>query len=243
MTSEHVSARPADGGPAVPVAPARALGWVTAPEWAVGAAPAVDRAPHRTLESPHTPELPHTPVDENLIDVAADLRPGKALDLGCGSGQNAIWLAERGWVVTAVDFSTTALAEAHAAATTAGVTIVWELADITAWRPTSRYDLVVSTFALPPRGMGRSRMLETAAAAVAPGGSILVSEFDVALAREGRMAERHLISTEEVERHLGGFRINRSRTRLARRPHGYEEIVVPVATVVATRRTDLRSPW
>jgi 2-polyprenyl-3-methyl-5-hydroxy-6-metoxy-1,4-benzoquinol methylase len=243
MTSEHVSARPSERGPAVPVAPARALGWVTAPEWATGAAAASDWAAQRTPESPQTPELPHTPVDENLIDVAADLLPGKALDLGCGRGQNAIWLAQRGWVVTAVDISATALTEARAAATAAGVSIVWELADITAWRPVSRYDLVVSTFALPPRGMGRSRMLETAAAAVAPGGSILVSEFDVALAREGRMAEKHLVAAEEVERHLDGFRINRSRTRLARRPHGYEEIVVPVATVVATRRTDLRSPW
>ena len=197
----------------------------------------MDRAPRTSLEPPHTS------VDEDLIDVATDMAPGKALDLGCGSGQNAIWLAQRGWVVTAVDLSTTALAEARAAADAAGVTVVWELADITAWRPVSRYDLVVSTFALPPRGMGRSRMLEMAAAAVAPEGAILVSEFDVALAREGRMAEKHLVSTEEVERHLDGFRVNRSRTRLARRPHGYDEIVVPVATVVATRRSDLRSPW
>ena len=201
MTSEHVPARPSERGLASPAAPARALGWVTAPEWTAPAVSAVDRAP---LASP---EPPRAPVDEGLIEVAADLPPGKALDLGCGSGQNAIWLAERGWVVTAVDLSAGALAEARSAAAAAGVTIVWELADITAWRPVSRYDLVVSTFALPPRGMGRSRMLEMAAAAVAPGGSILVSEFDVALAREGRMAEKHLVSTEEVERHLDGFRV------------------------------------
>ncbi len=237
MTSEHVPARPSERGLASPVAPARALGWVTAPEWTASAASTIERAPLATLETPRTP------VDEGLIEVAADLPPGKALDLGCGSGQNAIWLAERGWVVTAVDLSAGALAEARGTAAATGVTIVWELADITAWLPASRYDLVVSTFALPPRGMGRGRMLDMAAAAVAPGGSILVSEFDVALAREGRMAEKYLVSTEEVERHLDGFRVNRSRTRLARHRHGYEEIVVPVATVVATRRTDLRSPW
>ena len=237
MTSEHVSVRASERGLASPTAPSPTLGWMTAPEWTAPAGAMIDRAPRTSLEPPHTS------VDEDLIDVAADLAPGKALDLGCGSGQNAIWLAQRGWVVTAVDLSATALAEARAAADAAGVTVVWELADITAWRPVSRYDLVVSTFALPPRGMGRSRMLEMAAAAVAPEGAILVSEFDVALAREGRMAEKHLVSTEEVERHLDGFRVNRSRTRLARRPHGYEEIVVPVATVVATRRTDLRSPW
>lgn len=188
-------------------------------------------------------EPPDTPVDEDLIEIAADLPPGKALDLGCGEGQNARWLARRGWVVTAVDVAAGSLAEAREAAAAAGLTIVFVGADMASWRPVSRYDLVISTFALPPRGMGRSRMLEMAAMAVAPGGRILVRELDVALAREGRMAERYLVSTEEIERHLDGFRVDRSRTRLASRRHGFEEIVVPVATVAATRRTDLRSPY
>ena len=47
------------------------------------------------------------------------------------------------------------------------------MTDLATWTPRSRYDLVFCTFALPARGMGRSRMLETAAAAVAPGGTIL----------------------------------------------------------------------
>jgi 2-polyprenyl-3-methyl-5-hydroxy-6-metoxy-1,4-benzoquinol methylase len=186
-------------------------------------------------------EQRRTPVDENLIEIVADMSPGKALDLGCGEGQNALWLAQRGWVVTAVDMAPDVLAEAREAAAAAGLTIIFVLADMVSWRPASRYDLVICTFSLPPRGMGRSRMLEMAATAVAPGGRILVSELDVALAREGRMAERYLVSTEEIERHLDGFRVDRSRTRLASRRHGFEEIVVPVATVAATRRTDLRS--
>lgn len=201
-----------------------------APDWA-----APDWAALATL----APARP--PVDEDVIAIATDLTPGKALDLGCGSGQNSIWLAQRGWVVTAVDISPGAIAEARDAAAEAAVTVVFDVVDITQWRPASRFDLVISTFALPARGMGRSRMLDMTAAAVAPGGSILLTEFDVSLGKEGWMAEKYLVSTEELERHLDGFRVNRSRTRMARHRHGYEERVLPVANVIATRRTDLRS--
>jgi len=188
-----------------------------------------------------TLQRPRTPVDDVLMAVAADLPPGKALDLGCGEGQNSVWLAQRGWLVTAVDVSPGTVTEARDAAAEADAAIVFEVADVTAWRPASRFDLVISTFALPARGMGRGRMLDMAAAAVAPGGTILVREFDIALAREGRMAEKYLVSLEELERHLDGFRVTRADTRVTRHRHGYEELVLPVATVIANRRTDLRS--
>ena len=55
------------------------------------------------------------------------------------------------------------------------------------------------------------------------------------------MAEKHLVSREELERHLDGFRVHRSVTRSARHRHGYDERFLPVASVVATRRTDLRT--
>jgi SAM-dependent methyltransferase len=230
MTTEHLPAR--HFGHVAPVAD-----WVGSAAAGQASPSSLDWAPLTTIESPRPP------IDETLIEVASDLNPGKALDLGCGSGQNAVWLAQRGWVVTAVDISPGAITEAKGSAAAAGVSIAFDVADITSWRPASRFDLVICTFAVPARGMGRSRVLEMAASAVAPGGAILVTELDVALARDGRMAEKHLVSTEEIERHLDGFRVERSRTRLARRPHGYEEIVLPVATVVATRRTDLRSPY
>jgi 2-polyprenyl-3-methyl-5-hydroxy-6-metoxy-1,4-benzoquinol methylase len=189
------------------------------------------------------PERPRPAVNEGLIEVAADMQPGKALDLGCGEGQNSIWLAQRGWIVTAVDTSANVIDEARDMATASGVdrTIVFEVADIGEWRPASRYDLVFCTFALPARGMGRSRMLDMAAAAVAPGGTILLTEFDISLHREGWMAEKYLVSIDELERHLSGFRVDRSSVRLARHRHGFEERVLPVARVIATRRTDLRT--
>jgi SAM-dependent methyltransferase len=181
------------------------------------------------------------PVDEDVVSIAADLPPGKALDLGCGSGQDCVWLAQRGWDVTAVDVSSGDIAEARRAAAEAGVSVAFHVDDPTTWQPPSRFDLVIVTFSLPARGMGRSRMLDMAAAAVAPGGTILITEFDVSLAREGWMAEKYLISTDELERHLDGFRVHRSATRMARHRHGYEDRILPVANVVASRRTDLRT--
>ena len=188
-------------------------------------------------------DRPRTPVNESLIELASSMAPGKALDLGGGEGQNAIWLAERGWIVNAVDMSPGAIAEARDRAVVAGVesTIVFHVADIATWTPASRYDLVFCTFALPARGMGRSRMLEMAAAAVAPEGTIMLTEFDASLRRDGWMAEKYLVSVDELERHLGGFRVEQAGVRKARHRHGYEERVLPVAHVVATRRTDLRT--
>jgi len=214
--------------------PAHASDWATptatsTPDWGSVAAP----------------ERARTPVNEDLLEMTSEMAPGKALDLGCGEGQNSIWLAQRGWVVNAVDMSPSAIGEASDLATQAGVdrTIVFGVADISEWRPVSRYDLVFCTFALPARGMGRSRMLEMAAAAVAPGGTILLTEFDISLRREGWMAEKYLVSVEELERHLAGFRIDRSAVRNTRHRHGYEERVLPVANVIATRRTDLRTSF
>jgi SAM-dependent methyltransferase len=214
--------------------PAHASDWATPP-----AAPTPAWAPAPVFERPRTP------VDEGLIEVASAMAPGKALDLGCGEGQNAIWLAERGWIVNAVDTSAGAIGEARDHAAAAGVdrTIVFSVADLATWAPVSRYDLVYCTFALPARGMGRSRTLETLAAAVAPGGTILITEFDASLRRDGWMAEKYLVSVEELERHLGGFRVDHAGVRRARHRHGYEERVLPVANVIATRRVDLRNSF
>lgn len=187
-------------------------------------------------------EQPRTPIDDDLIDLASGMAPGKALDLGCGEGQNSIWLAQRGWIVNAVDPSPAAIAAARelAAAGAVDTTARFEVADLADWRPTSRYDLVSCVLAIPARGRGRSRMLEMAAAAVAPGGTILLTELDISLRREG-MPEKYLVSVDELERYLGGFRIERSGVRMVRHRHGYEERRLPAANVIATRRTDLRT--
>ncbi|KJQ55559.1 SAM-dependent methyltransferase [Microbacterium sp. SA39] len=108
-------------------------------------------------------------------EVAA-LTPGTALELGCGEGGDALWLAAHGWSVTAIDISTTALAVGAAEAERKGLAdrIAWVHADLSTWRPTSSFDLVASAFLHSPVELPREEVLRRAASAVAPGGRLLV---------------------------------------------------------------------
>lgn len=106
----------------------------------------------------------------------AGLRPGTALDLGSGEGGDALWLATRGWAVTAIDISANALAIAREKATLRGLTgrIDWVQADLATWHPTRRYDLVTAAFLHSPVELPREQVLRRAATAVAPGGRLLI---------------------------------------------------------------------
>lgn len=111
-----------------------------------------------------------------LVAEVAGLTPGTALDAGCGEGADAIWLASRGWQVTAVDFAPTALRRAreHAATLGAGITsrIDWVEADLTSWTPPEEQFDLVSAHYVHPAGP-REVLLRGLAAAVAPGGTLL----------------------------------------------------------------------
>jgi SAM-dependent methyltransferase len=108
----------------------------------------------------------------HLVDQTSDLVPGTALDVGCGEGADAVWLAEHGWRVTAVDIATVALERAAANAGT--LPIEWRQADLIGWDPApGRYDLISAQYVhLPPEP--RDTLFRRLAAAVTPGGTLLV---------------------------------------------------------------------
>jgi thioredoxin reductase/protein-L-isoaspartate O-methyltransferase len=113
-----------------------------------------------------------------LIAEAAGLAPGRALDVGCGEGADTVWLAERGWRVTAADISVTALQRAAAHAAAAGPEVAsrieWTHADLRGQAPAEgAYDLVSSQFMHLP-GEARRELFARLAAAVAPGGTLLI---------------------------------------------------------------------
>ncbi len=123
----------------------------------------------------------------------ADLAPGKALDAGCGEGADAIWLARRGWTVTAVDVSAVALERAASAGEAAGGEvarrITWRREDLLTWVPEpERYDLVSAQFMhFPPAELAAFHA--GLAAAVRPGGTLLLIAHhpdDVHAMRKGR---------------------------------------------------------
>jgi SAM-dependent methyltransferase len=114
--------------------------------------------------------------NRQLVVEATDLPPGRALDAGSGEGGDALWLAERGWHVTAVDFSTVALERAAAQADARGLgdRIEWRHADLGTWLPPEGgFDLVTAHY-LHATWVDRPEMFRRLAAAVAPGGTLLV---------------------------------------------------------------------
>jgi SAM-dependent methyltransferase len=109
-----------------------------------------------------------------LVEQAGDLPPGDALDVGCGEGADAVWLAERGWWVTAVDLSQVALDRAAANAGAAGERVTWQQVDARVWSPPAdSFDLVTAHFVHLP-GEHADDLHRRLAAAVRPGGSLLL---------------------------------------------------------------------
>ncbi len=115
-------------------------------------------------------------VNVQLAAVAADLTPGRALDLGCGEGGDAVWLAERGWHVVAVDVSETALARAAKEADARGVLerIDFQQHDLTDSFPDGAFELVSAQFLHSTVRLERTQILRNAARAVVPGGLLVI---------------------------------------------------------------------
>jgi 2-polyprenyl-3-methyl-5-hydroxy-6-metoxy-1,4-benzoquinol methylase len=123
-------------------------------------------------------DVARRPPNAHLTAEARGLRPGLALDAGCGHGSDTLWLAAHGWQVTAVDFSTAALAHARSTAEAAGAEVTgrvdWVEADLTSWAPQpGHYDLVACLY-VHVAGSVVGEMVRRMAAGVAPGGTLLL---------------------------------------------------------------------
>ncbi|MCG2623174.1 methyltransferase domain-containing protein [Arthrobacter sp. I2-34] len=110
----------------------------------------------------------------HLLQEVSDLTPGTAIDAGCGAGAEAIWLAARGWQVTAADVAAAALdlAEERAAASGVAGQVQWVQADLSVWEPDTQYDLVTTHYAHPE--MPQLEFYDRIAAWVAPAGTLLI---------------------------------------------------------------------
>ena len=146
---------------------------------------------------------------ELLESELADLEPGRALDLGCGAGRASIWLADRGWRVTGVDFSTAALDLARAA----DADVDWVLADLNGYEPEPGvFDLVLVLYVHVPAAE-RQTLLARAPSALAPGGTLLVAGHDLANLGTGAPGPSNpdvLYSPETIVGELGELDVNRA---------------------------------
>jgi SAM-dependent methyltransferase len=148
-----------------------------------------------------------------LVEEIKGLTPGRALDLACGEGRNAIWLAEQGWTATAVDFSEVAVDKGRQIGRDRGVEIDWAVHDVTTWTPPTRsFDLVIIFYLQLPIGW-REGVWARAADAVAPRGTFLLVAHDSRNLSDGSGGPQSadvLHTAADVTPHLDGFEIARA---------------------------------
>ena len=161
-----------------------------------------------------------------VVEELQALPPGRALDVGAGEGRNAVWLAGRGWQVTAVDFSAAGLDKGRRLAGARGLAIDWVHADLRDYQPgEGSFQLVLIAY-LQLREAELDGVLRRAAAALAPAGVLLVVGHDVTNLTEGVGGPADpavLYTPESITRALG--RLTVVRAERVRRPVGTGQAV------------------
>lgn len=183
----------------------------------------------------------HVELNPVLVAETSELEPGIALDAGCGEGAGAVWLASRGWDVTAVDISSTALDRARERAELAGAEVAgrieWLNADLTTWRPKrDHFDLISALYAHTAKPL--EEQVAGLATGVAPGGTLLIvghgpSEPEHTSAPHVRFTADqivHALGTDQWD-----VRVAETRPRPVIRHNG-EEITLHDAVMRAVRR-------
>lgn len=120
-----------------------------------------------------------------VVAETEPLQPGRALDLACGEGRNAVWLAERGWSVTGIDYADVAVERARRLAAARGLAVRFVVGDVlTEPLDDGAYDLVLLSYVQLPSDE-RATVLHRAAVATAPGGTVLLLGHDLRNHDEG----------------------------------------------------------
>ena len=160
----------------------------------------------------HGDQISQRPPNAHLTAEVGDLPPGRALDAGCGHGSDTLWLATRGWQVTAVDFAATALSHARSTAEAMGADVAeridWVEADLGNWTPEwDAYDLVVCLYVHVVGSV--EEMVQRMATGVAPGGTLLMvghRPIDPATGAPTPAAGQMQVSVEEASAALDPVR-------------------------------------
>ena len=147
-----------------------------------------------------------------VVEVLADEPPGTGLDLACGEGRNAIWLAEQGWTMTGVDFSSAGLAKAASLARARAVVATWVEADAVTWSGSAELDLGLVAYRHLPAAE-RAAALANLVAACRPGGLVVVvghARVNLTEGYGGPQLPAILFEPDEVVADLGSVTVERA---------------------------------
>ena len=147
-----------------------------------------------------------------VVEVLADEPPGTGLDLACGEGRNAIWLAEQGWAMTGVDFSAAGLAKAASLARARAVVVTWVEADAVTWSGPAELDLGLVAYH-HHSAAERAAALAHLVAACRPGGLVVVvghARVNLTEGYGGPQLPAILFEPDEVVADLGSVTVERA---------------------------------
>jgi SAM-dependent methyltransferase len=159
----------------------------------------------------HPDTVAKRPPNAHLTAELADLQPGRALDAGCGHGSETLWLAARGWQVTALDFSKTALDHARSSAEALGVDerVEWVEGDLSTWAPpAASHDLVACLYVHVAGSV--QEFVRRMASGVAPGGTLFLvghRPIDPATGAETAAAGQVQVSNDAAVAALDGWEL------------------------------------
>lgn len=184
-----------------------------------------------------------------VVDELSALEPGRALDVACGEGRNAIWLAKRGWQVVGVDFSAQGLRRAGQLACRFGVVdrVDFRLVDVVGDAlPAESFDAVIVAYLQLDAGARRAA-LRNAAAALAPGGTLLVVGHDTTNLTAGTGGPQDvavLYSPQDVVNDLDGLPgLGVRKAQRVRRPvPGSERAAIDVLVRLQRRTREDENP-
>jgi 2-polyprenyl-3-methyl-5-hydroxy-6-metoxy-1,4-benzoquinol methylase len=148
-----------------------------------------------------------------LVAEVAGLAAGRALDLACGEGRNAVWLAQRGWRVTGVDFSEVAIEKARRLVAARHVEVEWLVADLLQYRFAGEEFELVILFYLQVPVVEREQTVRSSATAVAPGGTFVLVGHDSHNLKSGFGGPKYpavLYTPEDIVADLDGLHVERA---------------------------------
>ena len=148
--------------------------------------------------------------DPLILEAIEGLTPGTALDVGCGAGGLVVALLQRGWQVTGIDIAPKAIAATRAVLDARNLHTDLHVADAATWLPLDKYDLITNSFALPTTKADQVKLYRMMRDALAPGGSVVIKDFDASMTRHAAFSKFHCPTVEELLAAFDGLEIMRA---------------------------------